>query len=176
MFVTKTITFMNTSSKYIVAIHIMTMLAVKRIVAGRDQLVKSEFFSRSVNTNPVVIRRIMGLLRKAGLVNSLKGPDGGSHLTRSPELITLLDIYEATEVASVFHLHYSPPNPNCPVGQNIQHSLECTLAEAEAAMKKVLNETQLQSVAEKIIAETGIDKMMESGMSLQEIAQLFENM
>ena len=56
------------SSKTSVAIHILTMLALKG-----ECVVTSELIAESVNTNPVVIRRLMGLLREAGLVDSRPG-------------------------------------------------------------------------------------------------------
>ncbi|MCW2278047.1 RrF2 family transcriptional regulator [Heliophilum fasciatum] len=43
------------------------------------------------------LEQIMAVLRKAGLVNSLRGPQGGYLLARSPEEITVGDIIRVLE-------------------------------------------------------------------------------
>ncbi|MFZ1701010.1 MAG: Rrf2 family transcriptional regulator, partial [Pyrinomonadaceae bacterium] len=69
------------------AVHILTMLAK----AG-DENVKSECIAGSVNTNPVVIRRILGQLNTAGLVASQTGAFGGTRLAKLPGDISLCEI------------------------------------------------------------------------------------
>lgn len=164
---------MNTSSKFIVAIHILTLLEVRRLAKGEVDVVKSEFMSESVNTNPVVIRRILGLLRKAGLVTSQKGPVGGTWLTRPAEQISLLQVYQAVEEGALFHLHYNEPNMQCPIGANIQDSLSDTFKAAETAMKNTLAQKTIGDVARSIAKAAGIDKMMAKGMSLEDIESGF---
>jgi Rrf2 family protein len=61
----------------------------------------SEEIARKLNTNPVVIRRVLSLLRQAGLVTSHKGPSGGSKLAKSGKAIRLGDIYRAVETVAV---------------------------------------------------------------------------
>ena len=160
---------MNASSRFTVATHIMTVLAAKRIAAGADQIMKSDILAYSVNTNPVVIRRILSLLRNVGLVNTIKGPSGGSMLSRLPEKITLLDIYEAVEDGELFHLHYSCPSEACPVGANIQACLTDILAEAEGVMKKTLARKTLAHIAQDILDCSGISKKLKAGISLENL-------
>src|SRR5262245_37725708 len=105
---------MNTSSRFVVAIHVLSLLGY----FAEDQT--SESMARSVNTNPVVIRRLLSLLRKAGLVRSQPGPGGGWQLTRPGSDITLRDVYAATEGHTLFPMHRSKPHPRCPVGGKIQ--------------------------------------------------------
>ena len=109
---------MHTSSRFVVAVHILAGLAVARMIKKKE-CITSEFIASSVNTNPVVIRRILSTLRKAGLVTSQTGPDGGSRLARNPEQITLLEVYQTVEDGKLFHFHYSTPNQECPIGANI---------------------------------------------------------
>src|SRR5271169_2324333 len=91
------------SSKLSVGIHILTIFALKP-----GEPLTSEFISCSVNTNPVVIRRLLGTLREAGLVESRTGVGGGWSLLREPEQITLLDILRAVEPQNeIFALHRS---------------------------------------------------------------------
>jgi len=58
--------------RFTVAIHVLCLLA-----ALHPKPVTSEFIAGSVNTNPVVIRRILAALRRAGLVKSQPGVSGG---------------------------------------------------------------------------------------------------
>jgi len=98
----------------------------------------------SVNTNPVVIRRILGMLKKAGLVDVRPGV-GGASLRKDPDRITLLDIYRAvnvTEENRLFRIH-GKPNLNCPVGRNIEEVLQAELKDAQSVMEQRLAQTTL---------------------------------
>ena len=114
---------MPSNSRFAIAVHILTMMAW----AG-DEPLKSEYVACSVNTNPVVIRRILCALAKAGLVVSQTGAAGGTRLMRKPGQITLLDIYRAVDAGASFSLHCQPPNDECPVGMNIENVLGDVLA------------------------------------------------
>ena len=59
--------------------------------SGEEPL-KSEQVAESVNTNPVVIRRMLLELAEAGLVVSQTGSLGGSKLANDPSKTTLLDV------------------------------------------------------------------------------------
>jgi Rrf2 family protein len=100
--------------------------------------VTSEFIAGSVNTNPVFIRRVMGLLSRAGLVVSQPGVGGGWHLVRQPELITLLEVFRAVEDRHLLAQHRSVPNPDCLIGRNIQRTLDVYFGEAEQAFERSL--------------------------------------
>ncbi len=56
--------------------------------------------AESVNTNAVVIRRILGMLKNAGLVDMKRGT-GGSYLTKPIEDISLLEVYKAVDVVKM---------------------------------------------------------------------------
>src|SRR3954452_15669765 len=104
------------SSKLSVGIHVLTIFALKR-----GEPLTSEFLACSVNTNPVVVRRLLGSLRAAGLVESRTGVGGGWSLRGDPERIPLLDILRAVEPHDEpFALHHSEPNPECPCGLHIR--------------------------------------------------------
>src|SRR3954449_8656854 len=95
------------SSKLSVGIHMLTIFALKP-----GEALTSEFIACSVNTNPVVIRRLLGSLRDAGIVDSKTGVGGGWSLLVDPERLTLLDILRAVEPQNeIFALHRSEPNP-----------------------------------------------------------------
>jgi Rrf2 family protein len=124
---------MSTSSRFAVAVHVLTLMA-----SSGEESLKSEHVADSVNTNPVVIRRILCDLAEADLVVSQTGATGGSRLARRPADITLLDIYRAVDCGGVFSLHRQPPNRNCPVGLNIEEVLGTVQAQVNSAVEHVL--------------------------------------
>lgn len=139
---------MSKNCRFAVAVHIAAVLAL-----SGDEPATSEWIAGSVNTNPVVIRRLLSALSKAGLVRSLRGSAGGSLLARPPERITLLDIARAVEEDEGPALHHQPPNPACPVGRGIQPVLVRVIDRAEAAREAVLGTTLLSEVVTQIRAE-----------------------
>src|SRR5690554_5094649 len=106
---------MNVSTRLTVALHILTLLAAEQ---GRP--LTSAYIAGSVNTNPVVIRRLLGLLRRQGLVSSRPGTRGGWALSRHPDAITVLDVRRTLNEASPFPMHSQLPSAACPVGRHIQ--------------------------------------------------------
>lgn len=133
---------MKISSRFTVAVHILSLISIQKNV-----LCTSEWIAGSVNTNPVVIRRIMGMLKKAGMVSVTSGT-GGASLIKNLDAITLLDVYKAVEVVEegeLFQFHENP-NPDCPVGSNIQGVLELILISAQEAMEQVLKEVTMEEL------------------------------
>jgi hypothetical protein len=73
-----------------------------------------------VNTNPVIIRRCLGDLRRASLVCVRHGAGAGWTLARAPEEIILLEVCDAVGPEPPFGLHHAEPNLECPVGKGIR--------------------------------------------------------
>ena len=136
---------MPANSRFAIAVHILTLMAH----AG-DEPLKSDEVACSVNTNPVVIRRTLCALSKAGLVISQTGASGGTRLARKPSEITLLEIYRAVDAGSVFALHPQPPNDKCPVGMKIERSLDYILDEVEQGVERVLEKITIEKVLKSI--------------------------
>jgi Rrf2 family protein len=138
---------MRASSRFTVAIHILTLLAHG---AGAGAVMTSEYIAGSVNTNPVVIRRLLALLRRAKLVRSQSGPGGGWQLVVPARGITLRDVFRAVEPESLFPLHASTPNPRCPVGRAIQAALEAPYDEARLAVERNLAQTSIADLLQQV--------------------------
>ena len=81
---------MAANSQFAMAVHILTMLA-----RSGEENIKSEYIAGSVNTNAVVIRRLLGQLSSANLVVSQTGAFGGTRMARRPGEISLCEIYQA---------------------------------------------------------------------------------
>lgn len=130
---------MKISSRFAIAVHILSLLSIN---PGSHNT--SEWIAGSVNTNPVVIRRILGQLKSAQLV-SVKAGTGGASLLQPLEAISLLEVYRAVAVVeegALFSIH-EEPNPACAVGANIQAVLELILGKAQGAMEQVLAEISM---------------------------------
>ena len=140
---------MQIGTRFSVAIHIL--LAVE--IFKDSHKVTSDFLAGSVNTNPVVIRKIMGLLREAGLIEIAAGT-GGIKLAREPERITLLDLYRAVEPVKGGHLFkiHEDPTLACPIGGNIAELLDPYFGEAQKAMEANLASSTLQDLLDDLQA------------------------
>jgi Rrf2 family protein len=136
---------MSTNSRFAVAVHVLSLMAW----SGEEPL-KSEQVAESVNTNPVVIRRMLLDLAQAGLVVSQTGSMGGSRLATDPAKTTLLDIYQALECRGVFSLHRQPPSRDCPVGVNIETVLGEVLQEVDSAVELVLKNITIDDVVQRL--------------------------
>jgi Rrf2 family protein len=135
---------MAANSRLTIAVHALAWLALAQR-RGRQQLT-SDQVAASVNTNPVIIRRSLGELRRAGLVSVRRGAGPGWTLARQPEDITLLDVYEAVEPRPLFALHHAEPNLDCPVGRGIRPALHGVYAGAEQALRAELGGTSIADV------------------------------
>lgn len=136
---------MNVSTRFTVALHIFTLLA-----SQPGEALTSEFIAGSVNTNPVVVRRLLGTLRKAGIVSSRPGNGGGWELAKAADQLTLRDVRRAVDEGSPFSMHTQPPNPRCPVGNQIQGILGPIFCEAERALEDSLAHTTIQALVNSI--------------------------
>ncbi|AGN38239.1 Rrf2 family transcriptional regulator [Bacillus sp. GM2] len=121
-----------------VAIHILSLIAAN----PRES---SEMIAGSVNTNPVVIRRMISQLKKGGILTSRPGVAGAT-LKRDPEDISLLDIYRAVQPQEELFAIHDKPNPNCPVGRQIQTTLDQTFHSVQQAMENELASKSLKDV------------------------------
>lgn len=119
-------------------------------------MVKSGMIADSVNTNAVVIRRLVGQLANAGLVITQAGSGGGTKLAKCPNEITLASIYRAVSCGEVFALHGRAPNQDCPVGRNIEAVLCNLQKEIDRAVDEKLLEHTLQNVLTEIESETEV--------------------
>jgi Rrf2 family protein len=134
---------MNT--KFSVATHILTFLQTQ---AGKPAT--SELIASSVNTNPSLIRRLLGQLAKAGLTTSIMGTGGGALLAKSGDSITLLDVYLAIgDDNNILPIHQEP-NPRCIVGRNIQVVLKMQIEAAERALRDQLATCTIAEMAHSV--------------------------
>ena len=134
---------MQISSRFTIAVHILICIETFK----NDYKITSDFLASSVNVNAVVIRRLLQQLKKAGIINVKRG-SGGAEMAKSPEEITLLDIYNAVECVEegrLFHFHENP-SQECPVGKNIHAVLDVRLEEIQKAMEREMRSISMQDI------------------------------
>jgi Rrf2 family protein len=134
---------MRRDSRLSVALHALLHMAD----AG---LLTSEQMAAQGDTNPVVIRRTMAGLRKAGLVRSEKGHGGGWRLARKLEDVTLWDVYEALGEPTVFAIGNRTESPDCVVEEAVNRTLAGALAKAEALLVAELKGVRMSDLAREV--------------------------
>ena len=136
---------MPTSTRFAVAVHVLTALAV-----SDGKPLRSEDLAYSANTGAVVIRGLLSRLNDAGLTRSQLGAGGGALLAKPAEKIRLLDVYEAVEDTELFSVHRTPPCENCAVGGNILEAIRPTLSRARTALEDELGKTTIADIASEV--------------------------
>ena len=143
---------MQFSFRLPVATHIL--LCIERF--KNEYKTTSTFLASSVNVNPVIIRKTLGQLKAAGLVEVAAGV-GGAKLTKSPEDITLWDVFQAVEEdEDLFHFQENP-NPKCPVGRNIHGVLGDRLEEVRQHMLADFKKVTLADLLASIVAKEAVE-------------------
>jgi Rrf2 family protein len=139
---------MAESVRFAVAVHVLALLALER------RECTSAYIASSVNTHPVVVRRILGRLHRAGFVVGHTGPGGGFALLKDPRAITLAAVHRAVESNTLIALHEGP-NPKCPVGKHVGTVLAGVSRRAERAMLDSLASSTLASVVGQVRTRAG---------------------
>ena len=134
---------MQISSRFTIALHIFTCVDTFK----GEYKITSEFLAGSINTNPVIIRKILTQLKNAGLITVARGT-GGILPTRTLNEISFYDVYQAIEPVEngdLFNFH-SSPNPQCPVGKNIHALLDDKLKTIQLAMENEMKKYTLDDL------------------------------
>ena len=121
------------NGRFPIAVHILTLLSK----AG-DELLSSDYIAGSININPALARKEISNLRNRGLITSKEGKSGGYILGKSARQITLADIYVAVKNQPVLGVAKNTPNPDCPVGKQINQSIDRLYAELDKTLLEKL--------------------------------------
>jgi Rrf2 family protein len=132
------------SCRFAFAVHVMAVLA------NEDRCASSASLAETVNTNPVVIRRLLIDLQSAGLIRTARGPQGGAILAKPAKSISLWQIHSAVESREMFGQHPNPPSPDCPVGQGIAKVLGYVERRANRSFSRELQMISLADVVRRL--------------------------
>lgn len=131
---------MAANTRFATGVHALVLLA-----AEPDGLQTSEDVAGKLSINPVVVRRVFSLLQRAGLLESQKGPHGGSRLAKPAKSITLRDIHLALDGGDLFHVAALSGTQTAKVGS----ALKKVFGDAENALREELDKTRLSDLAKK---------------------------
>lgn len=100
-------------------------------MAEHEGPMSSEALAQCMSTNPVVVRRTMGLLREKGIVSSAKGHAGGWSIASDFTKVTIRDLYEALGEPVVFAMGHRAEATGCLVEQSVNATLDDAFVDAE---------------------------------------------
>jgi len=114
------------------------------------EVIGSQTLAASVNTNPVVVRRLLLALRRARLIETFTGKHGGARLRKNPRGISLVDIYDAVEPRPVIQLNERKVFKKCPVSCNMRSIMGHVAEGAEDAVRKHLRGITLTQLVRRL--------------------------
>lgn len=141
---------MSANSRMTIAAHALTWIGLYQRYG--NEVATSEQIATSVNTNPVVIRRLLAELHKSGLCQSRRGAGAGWMLSRDLESITLLDVYDAVGPTPLFGMHPATPDQECVVGAGIQPAMRGIYDRVEGTVRNELARVTLADVLVDVLA------------------------
>lgn len=117
------------NGRFQIAIHILTLLQY-----AEGEVLSSDYIAGSINANPALVRKEISNLRNNGLIDSKEGKNGGYLLAKSGEKISLTDIYKATGHTDIMGKARNVPNPDCPIGKQINRHIHDLYDELDQAL------------------------------------------
>lgn len=134
------------NSEFTIAVHSLVLLAHRP-----DRMATSEMIAGNVQTNSARIRKVMGVLRKSGFVETREGTKGGYMLTLDPDKVTLGDIYRVMAQGSLMPSWCSGhPEMDCVVGSNMRSVMDGIFCSAERRLEDYFNDITISSVLGQI--------------------------
>lgn len=110
----------------------------------------SETIASMLGTNPVVVRRMMGPLRRCGLLTSMGGRSGGWRLAKPADQITARHVHEALSNGSSFAISLSDDHPTCPVERAANRILQRAMDKAEAILRAEWGSVSIADLARAV--------------------------
>lgn len=133
------------NQQFAFAVHTLAALAI-----SPDHPITSEYIASSVNTNPVVIRRLLSKLSKSSLIETQLGKNGGVRLKKSPEQITLKDIYESIQDRTLISQNTKEANKKCALSCKMKDIMKGIVSQSENAMLEYLSTIKLSDITKSI--------------------------
>ncbi|PRD45489.1 Rrf2 family transcriptional regulator [Sphingobacterium haloxyli] len=132
------------NTRFATAIHILTLLA-----KAPGEWLSSDWIAGSIQINPAIIRKELGVLQDRGWVISKKGKEGGSMLGVPSSEISLADVYHAVKSSHVLGKKNQNPNPKCPVGKLVNGQLEQLFIETDELLYAALSHRTLENFVQQ---------------------------
>lgn len=132
------------SGKFAITLHILTLLS-----KFPDEYLSSGFIAGSMNLHPVLVRKEIANLKKNHIVESKEGKNGGAKLLKPASQINLDDIFKMTFETVSLGYSKNDPNPDCPVGKQINKNLDELYADINQKISVQLSGISLTEFSDK---------------------------
>jgi len=132
------------NARFQIAIHILTLLD-----KADGALLASDYIAGSLNTNPALVRKEISNLRNNGLIASKEGKGGGYALGKAAKDIRLSDIYRAVKPGPALGTSKNEPNPDCPIGKQINQKIGDLYLDIDDAIFNKLSAITLAAFSKK---------------------------
>ena len=131
---------MAANLRFSTAIEALALMAIEP-----EKFHTSHALATALATNPVVVRRLLSALSRAGLVTNAKGPSGGTHLAKSPKQVTLRDVYRALNAGELLHqtTHESADT------RDLKKPMRSVFRKAQKSLEEELESTTLNQLLKK---------------------------
>lgn len=141
------------TAEFAVGVHALVYLNHKA------QTLSSEALAENVCTNPARIRKVMAKLKKAGLVETREGADGGYRFQKDPARVSLRMVLEAVDT-TVVSAGWKPGNKEmeCLVASGMADLMDGVYAELDALCRRRLETITIQDVDRKIFSNRNIEQ------------------
>lgn len=154
---------MRISTRFSDAIHLLAFTEVYKNIK-----ITSELIAVSIQTSPVVVRRLTSTLRDAELLTN-DSETKQLTMAKPPKDITLFDVFMATEGYAQLFTIDKDTNPLCIVGGNIQDVLREYYDEAQTAAYAKLNSITMQNVIDQILVRQKVKEALEKTANRDEL-------
>ncbi|PWU01307.1 MAG: transcriptional regulator [Bacteroidetes bacterium] len=131
------------NGRFATALHILTLLEIKK-----EELLSSEFIANSINVNSAVVRKEIGNLRAHKFIESKEGKGGGYTLGKPASQIHLSEVYKSVNETPLLG-RSNDPNPDCPIGKQINGHLKELFTAADETFLKQLGKITVRDFAKK---------------------------
>ena len=141
------------TSDFIVAVHALVLLS------HRDELLSSETIAENVCTNPAVVRKVLSKLKKAGIVQSKGGAEGGYTFEGNPEKMTLKTVYDAIGESMVGSKWRSGDlDMDCEISSGMGTVIDEVFDKVDESCRNILDQITISRI-EKQLTESGRKKL-----------------
>lgn len=127
--------------RFAVAVHAMCVLSYHS-----PELSNASFVGDSISVNPLIAKRIIGSMVKAGLAEAVLGARGGYRLARSADQVSLWDIYHAVQGNGPFRSRYGMPESNCDEGRAIDRVVFDLYEDLDQEIERRLSQITLAQI------------------------------
>ncbi len=110
-----------------------------------NTFLSSSYIAGSLNINPVLVRKELSELNKLNLIETKEGKNGGVKLLKSAKEIKLSELFKLVKGNNnILGFSKNEPNPNCPIGKNINNNLSKLYSELDLKVESVLEKITLE--------------------------------